>query len=244
MNKPFESYFGGKESDGTFQKIINLIPPHDGYIEGCLGNGTILRKKKRSNWSIAIDCDASVISSWLKSGLSQIWKTQGITFLQTDVITWLENFRVPAELFHKMGIRIFIYLDPPYPMRTRKDTRNRYTYEMTDEQHEQLLDAARLLSYSCLVMISSYPNELYDSCLAGWHTTTFESQTRSGMATEKLYMNYAPPVELHDYRYLGDDYRERERIKGIIYRNVSKFKRMPAAERNFLVEQLRKEKLI
>ena len=30
---------------------------------------------------------------------------------------------------------------------------------------------------------------------------------------EWLLMNYSAPVELHDYRYLGNTFRDRERIK-------------------------------
>ena len=39
------SYPGGKAAPGTFQKIINLMPPHEVYIEPFLGGGAILRKK-------------------------------------------------------------------------------------------------------------------------------------------------------------------------------------------------------
>jgi site-specific DNA-adenine methylase len=36
-------YPGGKNSDGTYQFIINHIPPHETYIEGFLGSGAIIR---------------------------------------------------------------------------------------------------------------------------------------------------------------------------------------------------------
>jgi hypothetical protein len=54
---------------------------------------------------------------------------------------------------------------------------------------------------------------MYDDALHGWNTFDFQASTRNGMATERLYMNYPAPVVLQDYRYLGKDYRERERIK-------------------------------
>ncbi len=240
MNKPFESYNGGKESDGTFQKIINHIPPHDLYIEAFLGNGAIFRHKKPASWSIGIDLDTAVIKRWSNVRIKGI---EG-AFIEADTITWLENFLVLAGIMKLWGIRVFIYLDPPYPMSSRKGKRDLYKHEMSDDQHYDLLLTIRLLADHCMLMISSYPNELYDDALDDWHTTTFQSQTRNGTATEKLWMNYPPPVELHDYRYLGSDYRERERIKGIVARNTAKLKRMPAAERNALIENLKKEKLI
>ena len=237
MKKPFQTYNGGKEADGTYQKIINHIPLHDLYIEAFLGNGAIIRHKKPADWSIGIDLDTAVIQKWLN-----VEKRPSL--VNADSIIWLDNFLVLAAILKKMGIRVFIYLDPPYPKATRKSNKDLYNHEMTIEQHMKLLCAVRHLQDDCFVMISSYPNELYDSYLFDWHTTTFQSQTRSGTATEKLWMNYSEPKELHDYRYLGNDYRERERIKGIIQRNTSKFKRMPAAERNALIESLKKENLI
>ena len=35
------TYPGGKGGNGFYQKIINLIPPHDVYIETHLGGGAI-----------------------------------------------------------------------------------------------------------------------------------------------------------------------------------------------------------
>ena len=55
------------------------------------------------------------------------------------------------------------------------------------------------------------------------------------MATEWIWMNYPPPVELHDYRYLGDTFRDRERIKRKTKNLVSKLKRMPILERQALL---------
>jgi len=37
------TYPGGKGGSGVYQKIINLIPPHDVYIETHLGGGSIMR---------------------------------------------------------------------------------------------------------------------------------------------------------------------------------------------------------
>lgn len=39
--KPFETYFGGKAGSGTYQTIINQIPPHRVYIEPFVGGGAI-----------------------------------------------------------------------------------------------------------------------------------------------------------------------------------------------------------
>jgi len=82
---------------------------------------------------------------------------------------------------------------------------------MTDRDHEELLTAIRFLRVDCLV--SAYPNERYAQQLSHWNRTEFQSQTRHGAATEWLFYNYPAPQVLHDARFAGDDYREREYIK-------------------------------
>ena len=238
MNKPFKDYSGGKESDGTFQKIISIMPPHDIYIEPFLGNGAIFRRKKPAFVSsIGIDLDTSVISQWRKSGYWSVVKgNTGIELINTDAVLWLENFQTMAGILLKMDVRVLIYLDPPYPKDCRKNDNDLYNHEMDIPGHTKLLNVAR--SINANIVISSYGNKLYDEILSDWNTFTFQAQTRSGTAIEKIWYNYPFPTELHDYRYLGTDYRQRERIKGIILRNASKFKRMPDLERNALIEHL------
>ena len=237
MDKPFKSYNGGKESDGSYQKIISILPPHDIYIEPFLGNGAIFRNKKAATMAtILIDLDTAVTSAWNEINPA------GCTILNTDAISWLQNFIVVADIFKKMGTRVLIYLDPPYPRDSRKSARDLYNHEMDEKDHTRLLSVAR--SINANVVISSYPNKMYNEALKEWCAIEFQSQTRSGTATEKVWYNFPTPEELHDYQYVGSDYRQRERIKGIILRNTSKFKRMPAVERNALIEHLKSENIL
>ena len=39
-------YPGGKAGAGVYQTIINLMPPHDVYIEPFLGGGAVMRLKR------------------------------------------------------------------------------------------------------------------------------------------------------------------------------------------------------
>ncbi|MCP5006115.1 MAG: hypothetical protein GY941_19575, partial [Planctomycetes bacterium] len=59
-----------------------------------------------------------------------------------------------------------------------------------------------------------------------------------GMGTEWLWMNYPAPVELHDYRYLGDTFRQREKIKKKTAVWVKKFQSMPVLERQGLLSAI------
>jgi len=54
-------YPGGKGQ--TFQKSINLMPPHDVYIETHLGGGAVIRNKKPARRNIGLEIDPKVIET-------------------------------------------------------------------------------------------------------------------------------------------------------------------------------------
>ena len=96
--------------------------------------------------------------------------------------------------------------------------------------------AAILAALPCMVMVSGYWSQLYADRLAGWHSIQFEAMTRgSRPATEWLWCNFPPPVALHDYRYLGAGFRERERIKRKKQRWTDRLHRLPMLERQALL---------
>jgi hypothetical protein len=151
-----------------------------------------------------------------------------LEFVNADAVTWLAYFF--ANLGDTAGKEIFIYHDPPYLMDTRSTQRELYAHEYTPEKHEKLLELIVILP--CKQAISGYFSEMYMSMLATWNYITYPSMTRGGtMATEYLWFNYPIPDQLHDYRYLGDDYRERERIRRKRQRWVNRLKRLDDLER-------------
>lgn len=87
------------------------------------------------------------------------------------------------------------YLDPPYLPDTRSAPAV-YRHEMTVEDHRELLDV--VLATQGMVMISGYPNTLYDEALAGWTRYTFDlaNHAASGASkrrmTEVLWCNFTP----------------------------------------------------
>lgn len=218
------SYPGGKGGDGVFQTIINQIPPHITYIEPFLGGGAIMRHKLLAETNIGVDMDQSAIDNFPRMG-ARLIHGDGIQYL--------------ARSPHCEEPTTFVYCDPPYLMASRSSKRNIYTVEMGSmDEHLHLLEV--LLKLPCMVALSGYPNDLYDQILVGWRSIEFKAMTRAAVQhTEKLWMNYPEPVELHDYRYLGDDYRERERIKRKKLRWKTRLERMPAQERYALLATIK-----
>ena len=82
-----------------------------------------------------------------------------------------------------------------------------------------------------MVQLSGYDSPLYRSHLRDWRLVQFQAATRRGMVTECLWMNYGVPEALHDYRFLGSDFRERERIGRKARRWVDRLCSLPRLER-------------
>ncbi len=57
-------YPGGKSGPGVYHRLINLMPPHQTYIEPFLGGGAIMRLKRPAAHNIGVDLDAAVIRDW------------------------------------------------------------------------------------------------------------------------------------------------------------------------------------
>ena len=62
-------------------------------------------------------------------------------------------------------------------------------------------------------MLCGYRSPFYDASLERWRRIDHEVPTRGGLQSECLWMNFARPSDLHDSRFVGDDRRERERIR-------------------------------
>lgn len=242
-----EHYFGGKGGSGTYQTIINHIPPHDCYIEPFLGSGAILRHKKPAEVSVGIDKDEEVVELWqpVITGMPiSVYQGCGIEFLEA-----LSNDPGPLKVHlpDKTSVfrttSCFIYIDPPYLLDTRRSKKSRYKCELTEKDHRRLLDVLNKLSdYN--IAISCYDNPLYGLKLKGWNFIDYNSMTRTGLARERLYMNYPAPVVLHDFSFLGENFRERERISNKIKRHVARLKRLPELERNAILTAIEKSGLL
>jgi site-specific DNA-adenine methylase len=224
------TYPGGKAGSGVYQAIINQIPPHHIYIELFAGHAAILRAKRPAAASIAVDASNDVLLDLQAILEAEESKIPSLTLINRDAMKFLdENPSVTRK-------DTFIYVDPPYLFETRSGgSRRYYQWEFGErEQHEALLFKLRCLP--CMVAISGYQAGLYDELLVGWRKITFPAMTRGGrQATEVLWMNYPEPVELHDYSYLGNNFRERERIKRKKARWYSRLRKMPLLERYALM---------
>lgn len=224
----YRTYYGGKNGSGVFQQIINCIRPHDIYLELFLGNGSVFRHKKPAQQNIVCDLSKTVYQNWLAANIDKtnLYNCDAITFLLTYEFD-------PSKKY-------CIYLDPPYPIHSRKEKREHYECELEDWQHEALLMIIQKLPKNVDVIISTYENEIYGYYLKDWNLIKYSARTRTYTATEFLYMNYKPDGKLHQYDFLGNDFTDRQRIKRKIEREVLKLQKLPDTERNAIIEAVLK----
>lgn len=212
-------YPGGKGS--CFRHLINLMPAHHTYIETHLGGGNVLeRKRPAGSRNIGIDVDRSVIARWRERAAFLPFRLE---LFRCDAAKFLQSFDFKGgEL---------VYCDPPYLPSTRR-RQKLYRHEYTESQHMELLNV--LVTLPCFVIISGYRSSLYTEVLQhrhGWRIIEFANTTRRGRVMECAWFNFGDVYHRHDCRYIGANFRERERIKRKRDRWRAKFAAMSREER-------------
>jgi len=203
------------------------MPPHKVYAELYCRTAAIYQNKRKTERNILNDIDVKVYEHWQE---------------KPEAFTEFEIYNQDALVFIDCNEPLFnredtlLYLDPPYPFSSRRCKTDIYRHEMTDDQHRALL--GRIQQLKCKVVISSYQNPLYLEALEDWSYFEFTTTTHRGASIESVWFNYPFPAELHDYRYIGKDYRERERIMNVQKRTLSKMQRLPLLERKALLQYL------
>lgn len=222
------SYLGAKGASGVYQAVINLMPPHQTYIEPFLGTGTIMLRKAPANINVGIDLSEQAIARFNRAAAQT---DLNVKTFHCDAITWLESLNTADE-------NTLIYLDPPYVLSTRT-SRARYDHELTDEQHIKLLEIVKRIAQQqgAKVMISGYSNNIYNQTLADWFSKDFQAMTRGGVRTETVWCSFQPG-ELHYHTFAGDNYVERQRIKRKAERWAKRYQAMQKPERQAVMAAL------
>lgn len=95
---------------------------------------------------------------------------------------------------------VFMYLDPPYLLGER--TGKQYKHEMTDEDHEELLQV--ILKSKAKIMISGYESELYETYLKDWKRMEFRGAAEHGRVRKEIvWTNYRPDGQMDISDFMG-----------------------------------------
>lgn len=206
------------------QQLCSLMPPHDRYFEPYLGGGAVAAGKIAAAASIVSDLDKDVIR------YHQRYPMPSTIYMAVDALILIDRYAP------EMTVRDLVYLDPPYLPETRSKLKL-YKHEPDEKHHQQILSLIQTLP--ARVMLSGYRSDMYDDALKDWHRHDFQAMTRGGPRTESVWCNFKPFEEFHDTRFIGGNYRERERIKRKKSRWVSRFQAMPPGERAAIAEALK-----
>lgn len=245
---PYKRYNGGKGGNGTYQGIINHIPPIKRLVSPFTGNGGVERRINMRGGSIVInDIDKDVFERYDKT--KKQWERQFLSAecLNSCGLALMECFAhftppIPCSSTPAATIaQTLIYCDPPYLFDTRKSKQQLYIQEWQYDDHVRFLGYAKALSNKGYkIAISHPPHILYENALTGWNVYDYMSMTASGTKMwDRLWYNYPKPTELQDYQYLGKDYRQREVIARRLRRLVNNiFKLKDPLQRNAAIQAL------
>lgn len=162
------------EEDSIEQARKFLIRSYFGFGGG---NGaksprsTGFRKGFRRSQSPADDW-----ANWPKSINAFTDRLKGVTIEKSDALNLIVRCDTDKTL---------TYADPPYPHSTRSKRRLRnYKIEMTDEDHIVLSKV--LIPLKGFVVLSSYPNPLYDRLYRKWDRRERKSVTNGRTVTKEI----------------------------------------------------------
>ena len=99
----------------------------------------------------------------------------------------IENLDIIKLIDKYDGVDSFFYLDPPYVHSTRKSNQG-YEIEMSDNEHEKLID--KLLNLKGKFLLSGYNNEIYNKLTNKYNRIDFKSPNSNSNAVESLWKNY------------------------------------------------------
>lgn len=244
-------FVGSKSASGAAQQIVSMLPAHDVFVEAFAGRGAVSLLKKPARYTFLYEKNPQTANDLLQLvNRSRLFRNVyfysdggqpyplSLPTLPDDCNCFViceDVFNCLPSLLMAEG-NVCMYCDPPYMRSVRRDPhRDYYFHDWPDDAHVGFLEWATAANFP--VAISGYASEFYNLLLPRWHTRTFGVGTRGGRALEKVWMNYDPAaVVLHDARFVGNSFTDRQRIKRKAARWVRRLVSMEAAERQAVLD--------
>lgn len=172
-----EEFFGAYEpTDDPIERARRLV------IRSFMGFGSNGHNKATGFRSNSNRSGTTPAHDWINypdSLIACIKRLQGVVVLNRDACEVMTGHDSPETLH---------YVDPPYIMDTRSDAGKDYAHELTDTDHENLLDF--LDGLQGMVMLSGYPHNIYDDRLKHWTRITRKALADGARARiEVLWLN-------------------------------------------------------
>lgn len=101
----------------------------------------------------------------------------------------IENRDATDCMRHHDSPKTLHYVDPPYVLSTRTDEKHDYQFEMTDDDHRELL--RELKELKGMVVLSGYQNAIYGEMLSDW--TLIEKNAHADGARDRVECLWLSP---------------------------------------------------
>lgn len=222
-------YPGNKNIPGLIQKIVNQIPPCTDFYELYAGSAAVSRFLSVLP-GITVryhlnDIDPAVTDRYVHRAGGIVTNVPAVDLIQSLPLAGSSETR-------------FFFIDPPYHHDSRPNNSHLYKFEMSHDDHVQLLLTVVDLKYNCMII---HPQcDLYSSFLSSWRTVQIKVRYHNKTSLENLYMNYPRPVQLLTYGMYGTDCWDRQRIKRKGDRLIKKLLSLPPTERNYILDRIEK----
>ena len=220
-----EKYTGQKKINGVYQAIINEIPICSDFYEVFCGSAQLskilLSICPAVNFHVN-DIDPAVIDK--------------LNF--TSAVCTNQHFLdFISSIDHNAYDRSVLFLDPPYQHCSRVGNEKLYKFEMSDQDHMILFD---YVASSRLKIILIHPKDcIYDKLLSlGWRYKEIKIRYHRKTSIERIYCNYEVPTRLLTYRFLGENFTQRQRILRKCNRFAQKLLLLPELERNAIISHI------
>lgn len=102
-------------------------------------------------------------------------RLRDVKVMRRDALQTIASVDSPDTLFN---------VDPPYSHSSSRDTKQKYKYEMTDEEHEELAEA--LHSIRGMAIVSGYRTELYDRLYSDFPAISLQHMANAAKRTEEI----------------------------------------------------------
>lgn len=205
------------DTNGVWQRTINEIPPQDTLMIPCLGHSRVLQNIRQTGLTYGVDTDCAIINQWQNTKLDRT-----IKFVQADAVDFLSEF--PWD----KSKRYVVLIDPPH----HYEWQGEKGYATFDHREfAQLITALKSVYPNISFILYHYNQDWYDNQLPGWRKVTF----RLKHWEHTLYCSDSiEDGKLHDYSFVGDNWRERDELKKMFPRWRHQFIDMMPQERDML----------
>ena len=192
----------GEETFGEFQRVVEatgfsetefrrakdrMKPTKDADVEAAVAFFVRCRQSRAGGFKVFATLSRNRTRRRMNEQASAWWnaveklgnvhaRLKGVVILCRDALDVIGQQDGPKTLF---------YLDPPYVESTRATT-GTYEHEMNEADHRQMLETIRACEGA--VMLSGYPNKLYDKTLRDWNRHDFEIDNKVAGGGEKRIM--------------------------------------------------------